>query len=130
MQHKICVRKENGAKVGEGGREEVGEVLLLFWFGDGDWQSNWASDSSDWAHWECWPRARESGHIYILLLAPERNMEFHLCCLLATRGSQLLSPGNAAAAPGWAGNKSKKVLHFQFRWIRQQIWKRQEAPAK
>lgn len=55
--------KEDGAKVGEGGREEVGEVLLLFWFGDGDWQSNWVSGSSDWAYWECWPRARESGHI-------------------------------------------------------------------
>lgn len=56
----LCQEKEDGAKVGEGGREEV---LFLFWFGDGDWQSNWVSDSSDWAHWECWPRARESGHI-------------------------------------------------------------------
>lgn len=94
-------RTEQRWKGGGGGR-----CCCCFGFGDGDWQRNWASDSSDWAHWECWPRARESGHISILLLTPERNMEFHLCCLPATRSLQLPSPGNAAAAaaaPGWAG---------------------------
>lgn len=112
MQQKMCVRKEDGAKVGGGGREEV---VLLVW----EWGlANWATDSRDWAYWECWPRARESGHTEILLLTPERNMEFHLCCLLATCSLQLPSPGNAAAAPAWAGNKSKKVLHFHFPWIR------------
>lgn len=112
--------------------QKVGELPLIFLFGAGGWHRREASQGSDSLDPSCMlaKGQRKGNHDRFasssspptgtLNSSPALFLLHAVCSCQATTMQ-------AAAGPGQAGNKSKKLRRLQSGWVQQQSWEGQEA---